>query len=167
MLENNTFNATWGKSLKVTTLLTCFLFPAIFFFGAYMSQNMRAEWKTAMVLLPFVTIAISALFSIRNYRLQENQLIIQRLGWQTTIELGDLNSVEANPHAMSKSIRLFGNGGLFCFSGLFRNKLLGMYRAFATSPRNSVVLRFPNRTIVVTPEDPESFVEMIDERKKS
>lgn len=167
MLENNTFNATWGKSLKVTTLLTCFLFPAIFSFGAYMSQNMRAEWKTGMVLLPFVTIAISALFSIRNYRLQENQLIIQRLGWQTTIELVDLNSVEANPHAMSKSIRLFGNGGLFCFSGLFRNKLLGKYRAFATSPRNSVVLRFPNRTIVVTPEDPESFVEMIDERKKS
>ena len=80
---------------------------------------MRAEWKKAIVLLPFVTIVISALFGVRNYRLQETQLIIQRLGWQTTIELGDLNSVEPNPHAMSKSIRLFGNGGLFCFSGLF------------------------------------------------
>ncbi len=167
MLENNTFNATWGRSLKVATLLTCFLFPAIFLLGAYMSRNMQAEWKTAMVLLPFVTIGISALFSVRNYRLQENQLIIQRLGWQTTIELEDLISAEANPHAMSKSIRLFGNGGLFSFSGLFRNKLLGKYRAFATSPRNSVVLRFPNRTIVVTPEDPESFVEMIHERKRS
>lgn len=137
MLENNTFNATWGKSLKVTTLLTCFLLPAVFSFGAYMSQKIWAKWKTTMVLLPFVTTAISALFSIRNYRLQENQLIIQGLSWQTTIEIGDLNSVEANLDAMCKSIRLFGNGGLF------RNKLLGRHRAFATSPGTLSYSDFP------------------------
>lgn len=162
MLENQTFQALWGRSLKIATLLSCLLLPGIFLFGAYASRNMSPEWKSGMILLPFATIGISALFTIRSYRILENRLIIQRIGWQSTIDLTDLKSAEANPKAMSKSLRLFGNGGLFCFAGLFRSKLLGKYRAFATNPRNAVILRFPNRTVVVTPEDPESFVEMIE-----
>lgn len=163
MLENNTFNASWGRSLKISTLLTLLLFPGVFLFGAYMRPDMQEDWKAAMVILPFAVIGISALFSIRNYQILENRLVIQRIGWQSTIDLSDLKSAEANPHAMSKSIRLFGNGGLFSFTGLFRNKLLGKYRAYATSPKNSVVLRFTNRTVVVTPEDPENFAKMIED----
>ncbi len=164
MFENQTFQAPWGRSLKIATLLSSLFLTVIFVFGAYYSGNMSPVWKSGMILLPFVTIGISALFTIRSYRILENQLIIQRIGWQSTIDLGDLKSAEANPKAMSKSLRLFGNGGLFCFAGLFRNKLLGKYRAFATNPRNAVILRFPNRTVVITPEEPQSFVEMIESR---
>lgn len=78
------------------------------------------------------------------------------------MDLTDLQSVEVDPRAMTKSIRLIGNGGLFCFAGLFKNKHLGKYRAFATNPRNAVVLRFSHRTVVVTPEEPESFAEAIE-----
>ena len=162
MFENQTFNAPWSRSLKIATLLSSLFLIVIFLFGAYFSGNMSPEWKTGMILLPFASIGISALFTIRNYRIIENQLIIQRIGWQSTIDLTDLKSAEVNPQAMSKSLRLIGNGGLFCFAGLFRNKLLGKYRAFASNPRNAVILRFPNRTVVVTPEDPESFAEMIE-----
>ncbi len=52
---------------------------------------------------------------------------------------------------MKGSIRTFGNGGLFCFSGRFRNRKLGSYRAFATDPKLAVVLRFPDKIVVVTP----------------
>lgn len=167
MFEKNTFAAPWGRSLKIATLLSIVLLPGVFLVSAYVSRNMATELRTGMVVLPLAIIGTSALFTIRSYRIIENRLIIQRIGWQSTIDLVDLISAEANPKAMSKSLRLFGNGGLFCFAGLFRNKLLGKYRAFATNPRNAVVLRFPSRTIVVTPEDPESFVEMIEERERS
>jgi hypothetical protein len=62
------------------------------------------------------------------------------------------------PFAMRRSLRSFGNGGLFCFAGLFRNKQLGPYRAFATNPAPTVVLRFARHVIVITPENPEEFV---------
>ena len=91
----------------------------------------------------------------------ETKLYVQRIGWKSKIDLTELNSVQVDPTAMSKSIRLFGNGGLFCFAGIFRNHKLGRYWAFATSPKKSVILRFPKRTIVVTPEDPDRFAEMV------
>ncbi len=165
MFENQSFKAPWSRSLKLATLLSCLLLPGIFLFGAYASRIIPPEWKSGMILLPFVTIGISALFTIRSYQILENRLLVQRIGWQSTIDLTDLRSAEANPKAMSKSLRLFGNGGLFCFAGLFKNKLLGKYRAFATNPRNAVILQFPNRTVVVTPEDPQSFAEMIETRR--
>jgi hypothetical protein len=63
---------------------------------------------------------------------------------------------------MSYSIRTFGNGGLFSISGLFRNKTLGSYRAYATDPKRAVVLKYKKRTIVVTPDRPDVFAARIE-----
>jgi len=51
-----------------------------------------------------------------------------------------------------------GNGGFFSFTGLFYNRKLGFHRAFVTDHIRTVVLRFPHRTVVVSPADPEAFV---------
>jgi hypothetical protein len=91
-------------------------------------------------------------------------MIVKRAGWKSRIDLHDLQSVEIDRDAMAKSVRLFGNGGLFCFAGLFRNKKLGSYRVFATDPVRAVVLRFTNRTVVVTPHEPENFAAALSRR---
>jgi hypothetical protein len=65
---------------------------------------------------------------------------------------------------MKGSIRLFGNGGLFSFTGLYRNKKLGNYRAFVNDWHKCVILRFAKRTIVVSPNDPDGFVAVVEER---
>ena len=62
---------------------------------------------------------------------------------------------------MRRSIRTFGNGGLFAFVGRYRNRLIGPYRAYATDLHKTVVLRFTDKTIVITPEEPEKFVQDI------
>jgi hypothetical protein len=117
-----------------------------------------------MIVLPVTVLVVSAFFVIRGYVLEEDSIWVQRLFWKTRIPLSELVSAEADPSAMSRSLRTFGNGGLFCFAGFFRNKTLGSYRAFAADPRNSVVLRFPHRTVVVTPEEPQRFVRALQER---
>ena len=114
-----------------------------------------------MLWIPAGLLVVSYFFSIRNYQLIKSKLFIQSTGWKFTIDLAKLESAEVDPSAMSKSISLFGINGLFCFAGIFRNHELGRYRAFPTSPKNSVILRFPKRTIVVTPEDPDGFAEMV------
>ena len=76
-----------------------------------------------------------------------------------------LPSAEADPVALKGSIRLAGNGGLFAFCGWFRNSKLGVYRAFCTDLAHAVVLRFPDRTVVVTPDQPDKFVAAIRELK--
>jgi hypothetical protein len=52
--------------------------------------------------------------------------------------------------AMLGSWPLSGNAGFFAITGRYWNKTLGWHRAFATDLSRAVVLRYPNRTIVIT-----------------
>ena len=69
-----------------------------------------------------------------------------------------------SPDAMRRSLRTFGNGGVFGFTGWFYNSRLGRYRAWVTDPKRAVVLVFPDRTIVVSPGRPHLFVDELRER---
>ena len=116
-----------------------------------------------MIVLPAVIPVVAIFFMIRGYFVTNQKLLIQRLGWSSEENLKNLLSVEVDPEAMRKSIRVFGNGGLFCFAGRFRNRKLGAYRAYATAPHLAVVLRFTDRVIVVTPGDPSEFASKLQE----
>jgi hypothetical protein len=49
---------------------------------------------------------------------------------------------------------------LFSFSGWYYQKPLGSFRALATSQNDAVILKFNDRhSIVITPEEPELFVQ--------
>ena len=101
---------------------------------------------------------VALLFTVRGYSVTADALLVHRLFWKHRVPLAGLQSAQFDPKAMSRSVRLFGNGGAFSFSGWFRSKRLGNYRAFVTDPRRAVVLRFPNRTIVISPSNPAQFV---------
>ncbi len=109
-------------------------------------------------LLPLGLVIGCALCTIRGYALTANALLIHRLFWSTRLPLAGLQSVQFQPEVMRGSIRTFGNGGFFSFTGRYWNKQLGTYRAFVTDPKRAVVLKFPGRTIVVSPDPPEEFV---------
>ena len=115
--------------------------------------------RSLLRLLPFVVIGSAALFVVRGYELEGRDLVVQRLLWATRVPIDGLHSAWRDADAMSGSIRIFGNGGLFSITGIFRNRKLGTYRAFVTDRRLSVVLRTrANKSIVVSPERPEAFL---------
>jgi hypothetical protein len=120
----------------------------------------------AMFLFPLILI-LALPFMVRGYIVSEDELVIKRLGWKTTFPVDDLQSVEVDPHAMRGSIRLCGNGGLFSFTGLYRTRQLGKFRCFVNDLNKTVVLRFAKRTVVVSPDDPEAFVEAIKGSKRN
>lgn len=95
---------------------------------------------------------------IRGYVLTEREITVQRGMWNTRLPLAGLRSVAGDVEAMRGSLRLFGNGGLFSYTGEFWNSRLKRYRALATDPDRAVVLRYPKRTIVITPHDPQQFI---------
>ena len=98
-----------------------------------------------------------ALFTIRGYTITRNALLVHRLLWNTRLSLDGLKSARFELGAMRWGIRC-GNGGFFSFTGLFYNRKLGFHRAFVTDHIRTVVLRYPHRTVVVSPADPEAFV---------
>jgi hypothetical protein len=158
-----TFNAPWGAPLKVTTGLSSLILAGIAAIGTFSGPHNNPLWILGMIAAPLSILFIAALFSIRGYVLTREALIIRRPGWNSKVWLSGLQSAEVNAEAMSQSIRIFGNGGMFCVTGTFSNDKLGSYRAFATDTKHSVVLRFSDRTIVVTPDLPDNFVAIIKE----
>jgi hypothetical protein len=112
-------------------------------------------------LFPLAIVCGSALFTIRGYSVTPEAILVHRPFWTTRLPLAALKSAQFKPDAMRRSLRTFGNGGLFSFTGFFRNGSLGAYRAFVTDPHRTVVLHFPTRTIVVSPSAPEDFVQDI------
>jgi hypothetical protein len=154
---NSNFNAPWGRSLKVMTGLSTFILVGIPVIGTFTGSHGSILWILGMIVMPLSMLFIASLFSIQGYVLTSDALLIRRLVWNSRIELNGLLSAEVDADAMSKSIRTFGNGGLFCFAGAFNNNRIGSYRAFATDPKRAVVLRFSDRTVVVTPDQPGDF----------
>jgi hypothetical protein len=100
---------------------------------------------------------------IRGYAIADDAILIRRLFWTTRLDRNGLKSAEFVAKVMNKSLRTCGNGGGFSFTGWYWNKSLGFYRAFVTDLNRTVVLRFGTRTVVVSPEDPEDFVEELNQ----
>ena len=157
----DTFSAPWGTLLIATTSLAVGILVGVPIIGLTTGPRGEIPWFILMIMMPLTILLIGILFTIRGYIVTGDTLLVQRLFWNTRVSLANLRSVEADPKSMAKTIRTWGNGGMFCFSGMFRNKKLGSYRAFVTDPKRSVVLKFSDQTIVVTPDRPEEFVARI------
>jgi hypothetical protein len=154
------YKAHWGTLLKVISTFVSLLMigMSVLFFCV-----VPIEWvKLLMFVFTLLILVPAALFTVRGYTVTENELLIQRLFWETRIPLRGLVSAQVTSDAFRKCIRIFGNGGLFSFSGWFYSKSLGRFRAFATDLNRTVALRFEKRTIVISPSEPEAFVKDIN-----
>jgi hypothetical protein len=155
------FSAPWGMSLTLVTTLSTLLLLSVASIPLFTGPRSNIVWILIMSVMPLSIWVGSLLFTIRGYVLTKDTLYVRRLLWNTEIPLSGLLSAVLDPDAVKGSIRTFGNGGLFCFAGRFWNKRLRSYRAFATNSKNIVVLKFTDRTIVVTPSQPDEFVSLL------
>jgi len=160
------FKASWCLSVKIVSIIISIMLTAISIYFFLTISAVSTFRFIALGLLPLILLVTAALFTIRGYYLTDKNLVIQRLFWKTKIDLTGLMRIEKDTVAMKKSIRTFGNGGLFSLSGWFRNCKLGNYRAWATDPKRAVVLRFQNRTLVITPDNADRFIEKIRQQIK-
>jgi hypothetical protein len=154
------FNCPWGTPLKVVTGLTCGLLAMVVVLGLAL-PSVPLLPRLLMVTLPPLGLAAGVLFAIRGLELTADAILVSRPGWSSRIPLAGLQSVTVDAQATRKSFRSCGNGGFFSFTGWYANKALGSYRLFGTDLKRSVVLHFPRRRVVVTPEEPEAFARAV------
>ena len=115
----------------------------------------EGSWWIGLLLVGLVVGC--ALFSIRGYTVTPEAIFIQRLFWVTRLPLKGLRSAQIHSASPWKGIRI-GNGGFFSFTGWRYNPELGFYRVFVTNSRDAVILRFPQRKVVLSPSAPEDFI---------
>ncbi len=148
------YDARWSRSLIAISSLASLLCLGLSL-GLGWRNRGAFPWPAA---LPLGVLVGAAIFTIRGYAIVPGAILIHRLFWSTRLPLAELESVRLEPDAMRGSVRTFGNGGLFSFTGYFRSQGLGSYRAYVTDLQRTVVLRFPGRVVVVSPAAPEDFI---------
>jgi hypothetical protein len=155
--------APWPTLLKVVSASTCAVLLAVAWFAARATPRVgAAHWVgTAVAWIPPAVLIGALLFVVTGYELDDRHLSVRRLLWWTRVDLIGLTRVFREPAGFKGSLRVFGNGGLFSFTGIFYSKPLGRYRVFATDPSRFVVMVLPGRTVVLSPADPEAFMHSV------
>jgi hypothetical protein len=159
----NTYKAPWGKTLTIVSILVTVLCASVAVLPRIIPTLDRAGPAIGWLLwLPILMIPACALFTVRGYTITPEAILIHRPFRDTRLPRADLQSATYLPHAMRGSIRTCGNSGFYSVTGWYWSKSLRSYSAFVTDLNRTVVLRFQNRTIVVSPDDPEQFARELD-----
>lgn len=159
-----TFKAPWPVSLHLISWVATIIVVVAAILGSHALRQRGFVGIT--LLLPKIggsaLIFGAALFTVRAYAVTADAILVRRLFWWTRIPREELSSAEIDPDAITwKTIRTFGNGGFYSFTGWFWNKRIGSFRAFITDASRCVVLRFETKTILVSPDNPDAFVKAL------
>ncbi len=152
------FQAPFGRWVRIRTLGSFVVLLGVAAIGLLTGPRQILLWRLTMVWLPIVVLLGALPFAVRGYTLTDRELTVKRLGFNTALPLDRLEAVKGDAEMMRRSVRLFGNRGLFAITGWYWNRRVGRYRAFATDPDRAVLLEFADRKVVITPHDPQAFI---------
>lgn len=159
------YGAPWSRLLLGVTVVSSVMLVGVTVFTcrevARTSAPAPVFW--ICVLMPLIVVG-AALFTIKGYTVDANGIFVRRLFWSNQLSWSGLRDAEADPKAMRGGVRICGNGGLFSFSGRYWSRKLGHYRALVMDPSRAVVLKYEGKTVVLSPDDPDAFVEEVRRR---
>jgi hypothetical protein len=158
------YSASLGNLSKIISTLGTIFLIGIFIYSGYLNYSEpRKEFAfmTAfglfMILLPVITY----FYMPRFYVVTDEALLIKRRAGNFRIPISSINKIElASKEDMRLTMRTFGNGGMFGFTGYFRNSKFGKMRWFVTQRTNYIVITTNDqKKYVVSPDEPEMMAD--------
>jgi len=149
---STSFSASYDTSCKVISIVICVILLAV----------VIATHNIAVGCLAAVIILASYAWSPRWYAVDGRTVRIHRLVGDAVFPVDDVREARiAASSDLSGAIRLFGNGGLFGYYGLFRTSKLGKCTWYVTNRANSVVVVTVAKTAIFSPDDVGGFLTAI------
>jgi hypothetical protein len=150
------------RATALAVSIALLMMVAEFGFGIVMFERhtMQAARLLPVTILPVVVLLalIVKFYSDRSstsrFRIVNNDLLLGRKRYP----IGGLTEVARDPEIMRRAFKMMGNGGLGAIRGRYWSKRVGKFEAFLTGTENAVVLRWPGKTVAVSPADPEFFM---------
>jgi hypothetical protein len=131
-----------------------------------LTQRPPPPWPVFLAI--GVTLPVQAVIwygtRVRRYRLREDELMVERAFRTVRLPLAGLKDAAPDRDAMRGAWKIRGNKGLGTISGRFRSKRLGRFDAYLSDAEHAVVLRWPDRCVVISPEQHFFFIETVRKR---
>jgi hypothetical protein len=101
-------------------------------------------------------------WSPRGYAVSDGTITVNRLIGNVRVPLDGVREVRAaTKDDFRGCLRLFGNGGLFGYYGLFRTSKLGKSTWYVTNRGKAVVVVTGKKTVLFSPDDVDGFIAAI------
>jgi len=145
----HSFRASYDKTTKVMTGLV----------GVLLLLPVLLAHSTLVAFFAALVFVAAFAWSPRWYAVAERSIVVHRLIGNLRIPLEDVREIGvAASQDLSGAVRLWGNGGVFGYYGLFSTSKLGRCWWYVTNRKNAVVLITGRKTALFSPDDVDGFV---------
>ena len=163
--KKQSFSVSMGKAAKRLTV--AYFAVLLLFFGVSYLFGVYDNPTPASMALDGSVAAIVAAIALWCWWLSPKRIdvsgewltIVRRIG-RKKIAVSDITYIERYG-SMGSDTRVCGVGGVFGFTGWFRNKELGNYFAYVGDTKNAVLVQTRKRKYVVSCDRPDELVEAL------
>ncbi|MBL7766165.1 MAG: hypothetical protein JNJ58_08740 [Chitinophagaceae bacterium] len=155
------FPASLDKLSKSITIAIAVGFLVFLFVPLFVPELRYAIlFQLALFLL---ILLVAWVYSPRSYEVNAQEILIHRKAGDYKISRDQLASVmPLSSEDMGQAWRMFGNGGVFGYTGWFSSRKIGKMRWFVTQRNNYILLTLKDgRKMVISPDDPKGFLAAI------
>jgi hypothetical protein len=146
------FSASYDTTTKVISAVVLVVFLVII----VATHSVVAGCLTAAIVVG------SYAWSPRGYAVSDGYIEVNRLIGRARISLDGLREARAaTKDDFRGCLRLFGNGGLFGYYGMFRTSKLGKSTWYVTNRGKAVVVVTGEKTVLFSPDNVEGFIAAI------
>lgn len=153
------FNAPWSDTLRLMSLGAA----GVILLAVVLATVKRPWWIriTAMAVAAGFLIG-SWGFAPAGYRVDSARVTVKRPMSDVVIARQAIRAVRLFEDADSDGMtRTAGNGGLFGYYGKYKSDKLGSHVWYVTDMSKRVVLETADGVVVVSPDDPEKFIQAL------
>jgi len=162
------YSASLGQSARLITIFVAVLFVGIIGLNLFILPNDREPWimlvhlGTGLLLIGIFLYCY--FFRVTGYVVDRERITIRRPAGEKHILIKEVEKVVLpETGSLRRSIRTFGNGGIFGYTGSFANSTYGSMTWYATRIDKSIlIVTKDKKKILLTPDD----LQMADEIRK-
>jgi transcriptional regulator with XRE-family HTH domain len=121
-------------------------------------------WPCISYAAIWLLVLINTFLYPASFSFKGGNLVVQHVIFATRYDLVKLTGYEIAPNAMMSALPL--TFPVIVASAWYRSPVIGVFRAYITDTKNCVVLEFGRKKIVVTPENPQEFIDALREQSR-
>lgn len=154
------FSASFDSTTKWISIVVIILCSVATAFPLMSIAEKQPIVSFFVVLLVLLCVLSAWCFSVKNYEVNQESLIIQKPLSKTGFPISDIKSASViDPKSLRWSWRIMGSSGLFGYFGTFANKTYGTMRWYLTRKDKPLVyIQLQNgKKFMLSPDDVEGF----------
>ncbi len=148
-MRERQFSAPYDATVKSVTVVVCVLLLAL-------------TWMIHIIyvaaLMPLILV-LAYIYSPRGYAIEGQAIVVKRLIGNVRVPLAEVRELRPGSRDdFTGAVRMWGNGGLFGFYGLYRTSKLGQCSWYVTDRSKTVIVVAGAKTLVISPDDVQGFI---------